>query len=262
MSRENTVGVVIPARNEWHLAQGGGLLERILTEIPRDLRPTIYICANNSEPEFITQLRDVETHDDRIKVLDLGITKPMNWAYAYLYGLNIAKENSEHVVEMDANGSHDPVYIRGFLDSLARGNGAAFSTRFDKGGGISKYPLQRQAISRTGTILANMVLGLGQPVSDMTSGYEAFRSSVLGDVFQNYDIRKWLSVQKGPGHFYQTEMRATTIWRGHSFEMIPIEWGTGRENKPEKLPASTLTAAFFRLWELKMRKEQIARAKR
>jgi dolichol-phosphate mannosyltransferase len=256
MSLENRVGIVIPARNEWHLADGGGLLEKVLQEVPRDLHPQIFVCVNNSDPKFVGNLREVEAQDDRIKVIDLGMTEPLGWAYAYLYGLSVAKEWADKIVEMDANGSHNPEYIPEFLERLNH-SAAAFSTRFSHGGRIDRYPEQRKLISAGGTILANLVLGLGKYIPDMTSGYEAFRREVLGDVIAKQPIESWVSVAVGPGHFFQTEMRARIIWRHHSYDMVPIIWGTDRMSNPDNLSVKEVLRALRSLFVLRGMKESL-----
>lgn len=260
MTPEKNVAVVMPARNEWSITQSGGLLERVLQEVPRNLNPKIYVCANNSDPVFVQDLRDTALQDNRIEMVDLGNPMPLGWAYAYLYGLKWAVDKeSDFIIEMDANGAHDPIYIREFVDRLDKGAGAALSTRFAKGGGIEKYPFQRRIISKSGTIASNLVLGLGRWVDDMTSGYEAFRKEVLGDVFSTQPIEKWVSVTRGPGHFYQTEMRARVIWRGHDFSMVPIVWGSERVQDAELLPLRTVIKAFHSLMILRTQKQQLVR---
>jgi hypothetical protein len=256
MGAEKKIGIVMPARNEWAITNKGGLLEKVLEEIPTGMNPTIFVCVNNSNSEFTKVIQDISLNDDRIRSVDLGITNPLSWSYAYLYGLRLSQLNkSDYTIEMDANGSHNPEYIREFTQVLEKGKGAAFSTRFSSGGSVERYPLQRQIISRGSTLLANLTLGLGQYVPDMTSGYQAFSNEVLGDLFSIEDIQKWITVTRGPGHFYQTEMRAKTIWRNNSFEMVPIKWGSDRAEEPEHLPIKTLMTAFQSLVELRKSKE-------
>jgi len=259
MRQERQVGIVMPARNEWSIAQSGGLLEKILQDIPHNFRPQVYVCVNNSDPAFVETMKDVVSQDDRIKMVDLGNPMKLGWAYAYLYGLKwAAEDNSEYVIEMDANGAHKPDYIPQFLNSL-EGASAALSSRFTRGGGIEKYPFQRRVISKSGTIASNLILGLGTWVDDMTSGYEAFRKEVLGDIFSTQPIEKWISATRGPGHFYQTEMRTLVIWRGYDFEIVPIVWGNDRTQEPVKIPLKTVLNAFQSLLILRARKGKLSR---
>jgi dolichol-phosphate mannosyltransferase len=258
MRAERKIAVVMPARNEKKSINEGRLLERVLEEIPGHYVPKLYVSVSNAEQDFIELVEDIESQDDRIKMLNLGTPDPRGLAYAYLYGLQQAvRDGSEMIIEMDANGAHDPIYIREFLDRLENNKDAAFSSRFGPKGGINKYPLQRQLISRSGTFAANIVLGLNRWVEDMTSGYEAFKKEVLGDVFSTYPIEDWISVTRGPGHFYQTEMRSIVIWRGHDYAMVPIVWGTERMEDPATLPLKTVIKAFQDLFILRSKKNKL-----
>jgi len=260
MRAERKVAVVIPARKEIKAIHEEKLLERVLSEIPEGYEPKLYVSVSNAEPNFVHLVEDIASHDDRIRMLNLGTPDPRGLAYAYLFGFKQAvSDGASMVVEMDANGAHDPSYIREFLDRLEKGKGAALSSRFAPGGGIEQYPLQRQLISRSGTIAANLVLGLGRWVDDMTSGYEAFRKEVLGDIFGTLPIEKWVSVTRGPGHFFQTEMRAMVIWRKHSFDMVPIVWGAERMEEPELLPLRTVLKAFRSLMILRSKRKELIR---
>lgn len=118
----------------------------------------------------------------------------------YLYGLRQALAlGADYVIEMDAGLSHDPALIPVFLKGLQEGHDCVFGSRFMRGGGFDGLPWQRIVISWCGTVLANFFLGTG--LTDMTSGYEAFRR----DVLQRLPLEDFLSVRTT--HFYQTEMR-------------------------------------------------------
>ncbi len=189
-------------------------------------------------------------------MLQLGNINPKTFAYAYLEGLKHAVDGrSEKIIEMDANRSHQPKYIPDFIDTLDT-TGAVFSSRFSEGGGTERYSIPRKVISKGGTLAANAILGLGSYVPDMTGGYEAFQREVLGDVFEKVPIEEWISVNRGPGHFYQTEMRTLVIWRGHNVGVVPIKWGSERSEDPKNLPLSTATAALRSLYLLRQKRDE------
>lgn len=260
MRTERTVAVVLPAKKERRAIQEGRLLERVLEEIPSRYNPRLYISVGNAEDDFVNLIKDIESQDDRITALNLGNPDPRGLAYTYLFGLKQAMDDgSKMVIEMDCNGAHDPIYIREFLDRLEKGKQVVFSSRFSSGGKVEKYPIQRQIISRGGTLIANLLLGLGQYVNDMTSGYQAFKRGALADIFAALPIDEWISVTRGPGHFYQTEMRTLAIWRGHEFGIVPIVWGTERMEEPKTLPLKTVLKAFGSLLILKSKKSELIR---
>jgi dolichol-phosphate mannosyltransferase len=117
---------------------------------------------------------------------------------AYLCGLRVAYEaGHDLVIEMDAGLSHDPRAIPMFLRLLNEGNDCVFGSRFINGGSMGDSPWNRRLLSRTGTILANLLLGTS--MRDMTSGYQGFHRDVVKKLI-DYPI-------KSKAHFYQTEIR-------------------------------------------------------
>lgn len=257
MSKERSISIVIPARNERESFERG-FLQEVLENVPLEYDPTLVVAVNNSTSEFAQFVDKLAERDRRIRPWQLGNLAPRSFAYAYLFGLEYAVEKgADLVVEMDASGAHDPKDISRFLVKLEEGAEAALSSRFSPGGDIAGYPFQRRVISKVGTIWANLVLGLGEYVPDMTSGYEAFRREVLKDIFGLVPPEKWISVIRGPGHFYQTEMRAMICWRGNVIEMVPIVWGSERAKEPGNLPLKTVFRAFVSSVALRQRREKI-----
>jgi dolichol-phosphate mannosyltransferase len=78
---------------------------------------------------------------------------------------------------MDADGSHQPEQLPLLLDAINDGADLAMGSRWVPGGGTVNWPLYRQAISRTGSTYARLMLGL--KIKDITGGYRAFRRSTL-----------------------------------------------------------------------------------
>jgi len=250
------ISVVMPARNEIESFREGAFINRVF-EHTQGTEATVVVAVNNSKPEFVDLMDEMGRNMPNLQVLQLGQLHPKTFAYAYLEGLNHAiQDGADKVIEMDATGAHDPKYIPAFVGSLNE-HGAALSSRFSPGGGIDRYPLQRKAISYGGTLAANLYLGLGGHYPDLTSGYEAFRREVLGDIFCKVPINSWISVNRGPGHFYQVEMRAYTIWGGNDIGIIPMKWGTDRVKNPNLLPWQTVTKALMDLHLLKKRRDNV-----
>jgi dolichol-phosphate mannosyltransferase len=123
----------------------------------------------------------------------------------YLHGFREAvKRGADYVVEMDAGGSHDPAEIPEFVRLLDMGNDCVFSSRFIRGGGMDDHSIKRRLISWGGTVLSNIVLGTR--LTDMTSGFEAFRAPVLRAIDDKIGFDNILSLRNA-SHFIQTELR-------------------------------------------------------
>lgn len=132
---------------------------------------------------------------------------------AYVKGLRVAYEaGHEIIIEMDAGLSHDPRAIPMFLRVLNEGNECAFGSRFINGGSMGDSPFKRRLLSKTGTVLANMLLGT--KLKDMTSGYQGFHRDVVAKII-NHEF-------KSKAHFYQTELRYL-LRKRRMFE-VPIHY--------------------------------------
>ncbi|MDQ1328017.1 MAG: dolichol-phosphate mannosyltransferase, partial [Candidatus Poribacteria bacterium] len=154
----------------------------------------------------------------------------------YLYGFKYAlQQNADYIIEMDGGCSHDPKEIPNFIKYLDEGYDCVFSSRFMTGGGIENHPLYRRLVSKYGTILANLVLGT--KLSDMTSGYEAFRREVL----EKIDLDNMLSINIS--HFYQTEMRYYCS-KFNIYE-IPITYKGSKSSLKSKTVFKSLRALFI-----------------
>ncbi|MBI4493014.1 MAG: glycosyltransferase [Chloroflexi bacterium] len=81
---------------------------------------------------------------------------------------------------MDADLTHDPAELPALLGALEQGADVAIGSRYVPGGGMESVPFLRAAISRVGNLVGRLVLNV--PVADLTSGYRAFRRSVLEQV--------------------------------------------------------------------------------
>ena len=132
---------------------------------------------------------------------------------AYLRGYREAYAGGyEYIIEMDGGLSHDPRALPMFLRVLNEGNECAFGSRFMNGGSICDSNPRRTFLSRSGTILSNVLLGT--KLHDMTSGYQGFHRSVVAS-FMNYPLLS-------KAHFYQTELRY--LLRKTRYAEVPIHY--------------------------------------
>ncbi len=132
---------------------------------------------------------------------------------AYVKGLQVAYEaGNEIIIEMDAGLSHDPRAIPMFLRVLNEGNDCAFGSRFINGGSMGDSPFKRRFLSKTGTVLANLLLGT--KLHDMTSGFQGFHRDIVAKII-NHKF-------KSKAHFYQTELRY--LLRKHRTFEVPIHY--------------------------------------
>lgn len=170
-----------------------------------------FIIDNVSKDKTLDYARTLCAEDPRFEV----VWAPENRSVvdAYLKGFKVAhSKGHELIIEMDAGMSHDPRALPMFLRVLNEGNECAFGSRFINGGSMGDSPFKRRMLSKTGTTLANILLGT--KLKDMTSGYQGFHRDVIEKLLQYQLLSK--------GHFYQTEVRY--LLRNRRIFEVPIHY--------------------------------------
>ena len=207
---KSTYGVVIPMANEEN--EFSAFVEVLAAVLDRQPGGTIYLVVDNvSKDKTLHLCQSLSARDPRFKTV--WAPENRNVVDAYLRGYREALRNDHaFIIEMDAGLSHDPRALPMFLRVLNEGNECAFGSRFINGGSICDSSWKRTFLSRTGTILANVLLGT--TMYDMTSGFQGFHAEVVQE-FVDYPLLS-------KAHFYQTELRY--LLRYKRFAEIPIHY--------------------------------------
>lgn len=162
---------IIPTYNE--LESLPKTLGRLRAAVPAS---DVLVVDDNS-PDGTGQLADsIAAEDSQVHVLHRKGKEGLGAAYIAGFKWGMAA-GYDILVEMDADGSHQPEQLPLLLDAINDGADLAMGSRWVPGGGTVNWPLYRQAISRTGSTYARLMLGL--KIKDITGGYRAFRRSTL-----------------------------------------------------------------------------------
>jgi dolichol-phosphate mannosyltransferase len=155
---------------------------------------------------------------------------------AYIAGFRRAlAEGAGLVVEMDADFSHNPVYLPGLLQACEDAD-LAIGSRYVKGGGVSDWGMLRKAISRGGSAYARTVLGLD--VRDLTGGFKCFRREVLEAID--------LDAIGSRGYAFQVEMTYRAIQHGFTVVELPIVF-RDRQAGTSKMDRAIVAEAVWRV---------------
>ena len=173
MASDLAVWVVLPTYNERENLPG--MVGRITAAVPA---VTLLIVDDNS-PDGTGDLADSLAADDpRVRVLH----RPGKAGYASAYRDGFARAielGADVVVQLDADGSHDPATVPAMIKAIRDGNDLAVGSRYVKGSEV-RSPLFRRAGSVAGNILARLLLG--SPPHDWTGGFRAWRAPLLASV--------------------------------------------------------------------------------
>ena len=200
-----TILVLIPTYNE--RANLSAIVSRLRGAVPE---ADVLVLDDNS-PDGTGAVADQLAADDS-QVAVLHRKSKEGLGAAYLAGFAWALERGYDVlVEMDADGSHQPEQLGTLLVALADAD-VVLGSRWVPGGSVVNWPLHRKALSVGGNIYVRVLLGM--PIGDATGGYRAYRASAL----QTLDLQEVAS----QGYCFQVDLAWRAIRAGLSVVEVPI----------------------------------------
>ena len=207
-----TPWVVLPTFNE---AEN---LERIVAAI-------VAVLEHEAPTGFRVLVVDDDSPDGTGKIADrLAATNPAievlhrtereGLGRAYVAGFRHALAGGAgYIMEMDADGSHDPRDLARLLRAVREGSAdLALGSRYVNGGQIAAWSMPRRATSRGGCWYARKVLGID--VRDLTGGFKCFAAEVL----QGIDLANLRS----SGYGFQVELTYRALCAGFRVQEMPI----------------------------------------
>jgi dolichol-phosphate mannosyltransferase len=197
--------VLIPTYNERENLSP--IVSRLRAAVPE---ADVLILDDNS-PDGTGALADRLAADDgQVRVLHRPNKEGLGMAY--LAGFAWALERGyDVVVEMDADGSHQPEQLHSLLEALADAD-VVLGSRWVPGGSVVNWPFHRKFLSVGGNVYVRVFLGM--PIGDATGGYRAYRASAL----------RTLDLQKGAsqGYCFQVDLAWRAIRAGLRVVEVPI----------------------------------------
>lgn len=163
--------VVVPTFQEaYNIAE-------LIVGVRRELPKARILVVDDASPDGTADIVDeIAGHDPMISVLRRGGKQGLGAAYRAGFQRAI-EEGAVICVQMDADLSHDPVYLRELVSAVALGADASIGSRYVPGGACVNWPYLRRFLSRWGNRYAAGMLGLA--VNDSTSGYRAYSTDAL-----------------------------------------------------------------------------------
>jgi dolichol-phosphate mannosyltransferase len=161
---------------------------------------------------------------------------------AYLAGFARAlAEGADLVLEMDCDFSHDPADVPRLVDAAADAD-LVLGSRYVPGGGVRNWTVLRRAISRLGSLYAQLVLSL--PQRDLTGGFKCYRRRVLETID--------LDAIASRGYAFQIEGTYRTVRAGLRVTEVPIVF-TDRVAGGSKMSRAIVLEAVWRVPLLRLR---------
>jgi dolichol-phosphate mannosyltransferase len=163
--------VIVPTYNE------SESLRSLLGRLRQFVAGADVLVVDDSSPDGTGELADAIARDDRaITVLHRARKEGLGRAYLAGFDRGLAA-GYRYLVEIDADGSHDPADLVAML-ALARGGAdLVLGSRWVPGGAVLNWPWPRRLISRIGNAYARVVLS--SAVKDLTSGFRVYQAEAL-----------------------------------------------------------------------------------
>ncbi len=219
--------VIVPTYNEVEN------IERVVRATAEALPEAGILVVDDGSPDGTAErVRQLQGQVPDLNLLERPAKSGLGSAYraGFAWGL---ERGYEVMVEMDADGSHDPAALVELLAPIEAGHEVAIGSRYVPGGSIPNWKFHRYLLSKGGNLYASAVLGLG--VADSTAGFRAYAASVL--------TRIPLEQVRAEGYGFQIEMTYRAKAAGASIVEVPIRF-VDRAQGQSKMSGAIVVEAF------------------
>ena len=227
--------VIIPTYNE--IENVGNIVPRVVEQGP-DID---VLVVDDSSPDGTGELADRLASDDpRIHVLHRENKEGLG--RAYLAGFKWALERDyQYIFEMDADFSHDPKFIPGFLRAVEDAD-LVIGSRYKDGVNVINWPMSRLLLSKGANLYSHWITGLA--LTDSTGGFKCFRRRVLETID--------LEAVHSNGYAFQIEVSFRAWKKGFRLVEIPIVF-VDRVEGHSKLSKKIIREAVWMVWFLRLK---------
>ncbi|MFF1651552.1 polyprenol monophosphomannose synthase [Streptomyces sp. NPDC058240] len=221
--------VIIPTYNEAENIKP--IVSRVRAAVP----DADILVADDNSPDGTGKVADeIAAGDSQVQVLHRKGKEGLG--AAYLAGFRWGSEHGYGVlVEMDADGSHQPEELPRLLTAL-KGADLVLGSRWVPGGRVVNWPKSREMISRGGSTYSRLLLGLR--TRDVTGGYRAFRAETLDGI--------GLDQVASQGYCFQVDLARRAVEAGYHVVEVPITF-VDREIGDSKMSRDILVEALWRV---------------
>lgn len=224
-----TALVIIPTYDEAQNIRG--IVARVRAAVPS----AHVLIADDNSPDGTGRVAD-ELADADVQVQVLHRKGKEGLGAAYLAGFAWGIEHGyEVLVEMDADGSHQPEELPRLLTALKNAD-LVLGSRWMPGGRVVNWPKSRELLSRGGSTYSRLLLDV--PIRDVTGGFRAFRAQTLRGL--------GLDEVSSQGYCFQVDLARRAIRAGYQVVEVPITF-VERELGDSKMSKDIVVEALWRV---------------
>lgn len=198
------------------------------------------LIVDDGSPDGTGSLADeMAAADERIFVLHREGKSGLGKAYLAAFAWALERDYS-FIFEFDADFSHKPEYLPGFLHLLATEADVVVGSRRISGGGVENWGAARRFISWGGSMYSRAVLQV--PVRDLTGGFNGFRREALESI--------GLDEVQSSGYCFQVELKYRACRKGLRVIESPIVF-PDRTRGVSKMSSEIFLEAVKQVWRLR-----------
>ena len=211
--------VIVPTYNERDNLDG--VVARLRSAVPG---ADLLVVDDNSPDGTGDEADRIAASDSSVHVLHRAAKAGLG--AAYIEGFHWALERDyDAMVEMDADGSHQPEQLPRLLGALEEAD-LVIGSRYTRGGRTENWAKSREMLSRGANTYARLMLGIG--VRDATGGFRAYRATTLRKI----DLHE----VESQGYCFQIDLALRAARAGLTVAEVPITFvertaGTSKMNK-------------------------------
>ncbi|WP_431032325.1 polyprenol monophosphomannose synthase [Streptomyces sp. P6-2-1] len=233
--------VIIPTYNE---AEN---LRTIVGRVRKAVPEAHVLVADDNSPDGTGAIADELAADDaHIEVLHRKGKEGLGAAYlaGFAWGLD---HGYDVLVEMDADGSHQPEELPRLLTAL-RDADLVLGSRWIAGGRVVNWPKSRELLSRGGSTYSRFLLDV--PLRDVTGGFRAFRAATLRGL--------GLANVESQGYCFQVDLARRAVQSGYRVVEVPITF-VERALGNSKMSRNIVAEALWRVtaWGVTSRVDKV-----
>lgn len=230
--------VVIPTYNE---AEALPVITEQIFELPIESLNLLVVDDNSPDGTGAIAEELAAKHPGRMFVLHR--TDKRGFGPSYVDGFKRAIElGAELIIQMDADGSHQPKYISDLITAMEKKNAdVVIGSRFTRGGGVDEtWHVYRKMLSWFANRVYVKTL-LGIDVADATGGFRIWKRNTL--------IGLDLDRVRSSGYVFQVETAYVASRLGYKVSEVPIYF-PDRKLGISKMSARIQLEAAMRVWEV------------
>jgi dolichol-phosphate mannosyltransferase len=228
--------IVVPTYNERDNVPG--IAGRLLAALPG---ADLLFVDDNSPDGTGALLDDLAAREPRLHVMHRAGKLGLGTAYVEGFTWGLAR-GYDYLIEMDADGSHDPRYLPQMVALADDGADVVVGSRYVPGGGTENWGLGRKILSRGGSLYARIVLGID--LRDVTAGFVCWRRAALEAID--------LPTITSNGYSFQIEMKYRAIGKQLRIVETPIVFVDRRVGQ-SKMSRAIVAEALIQVWRLRLR---------